>query len=73
MLIEQSTKDNKKLVLNIAFNYGGMQDILNAAKNCPKNKLTLNNFSKYLLTNNTPNVDLLIRTGNEKRISNFLL
>jgi undecaprenyl diphosphate synthase len=49
-----------------------MQDIYNAAKNF-KQQTSMKDFSKLLLTTNLPPVDLLIRTGNEKRISNFLL
>jgi undecaprenyl diphosphate synthase len=71
--VEHDTAHNQhKLTLNICFNYGGMQDILQAAK-LVKKQTTLAQFEKMLLTKNTPAVDLLIRTGNEKRISNFLL
>ena len=69
--------------LNIAMNYGGRSEIINAVKNLQKdfesseNKnisdLTEEKFSSYLYTENQPDVDLLIRTGGEKRISNFLL
>lgn len=62
--LEQRT--NKfKLNLNIFFNYGGIQDINQAAKQ--------KNFSKSLLTSKLPDIDLLIRTSGEKRISNFTL
>jgi undecaprenyl diphosphate synthase len=71
-LVQSSTKLNKKLILNIYFNYGGMQDILQAAQKA-KNIESINDFSKLLLTQELPPVDLLIRTGNEKRLSNFLL
>jgi undecaprenyl diphosphate synthase len=69
--VEESTKNNKKIILNLCFNYGGKQDILyaiNQLKKCPHKK-----FTDLLLTNKLPSVDLLIRTSGEKRISNFLL
>jgi undecaprenyl diphosphate synthase len=72
LLVQAATKHNKKLILNICFNYGGMQDILQAARNAKKCK-TIEDFNRLLLTKDLPPVDLLIRTGNEKRISNFLL
>lgn len=70
--IEEKTKNNNGLKLNIAFNYGSRDEILNACKNVIDNKedLTKDNISKYLYVND---VDLLIRTSGEKRISNFLL
>lgn len=66
------TIHNKKITLTIALNYGGKQDILHAAK-LAKPSTTLKQFESLLLTKHTPSVDLLIRTGGEKRISNFLL
>ena len=70
-----STKDNNKLILNIAINYGSRQEILLAVNNAIKNGqiLTENEFSDLLYTRNQPDVDLLIRPGGEKRLSNFLL
>lgn len=70
-----STKDNNKLILNIAINYGSRQEILLAVNNAIKNGqiLTENEFSNLLYTRNQPDVDLLIRPGGEKRLSNFLL
>jgi undecaprenyl diphosphate synthase len=74
---EEKTKGNKKMVLNIALNYGGKQEILNAVNKIIKEEIKENIdekfFSKYLYTKDTPYPDLLIRTGGEKRISNFLL
>lgn len=70
--IQNKTKLNNKLILTIAFNYGGKQDILNAAKLSNKNT-TIKDFDRLLLTKFLPDVDLLIRTSGEKRISNFLL
>ena len=79
---EKETKNNKTLTLQIAFNYGAKQEITNAVQNIAKDvlsgKLDINNIKedtvqKYLYTKNVPDPDLLIRTGGEKRISNYLL
>ena len=79
---EEKTKDNKELLLNVAFSYGSRQEIANAAKKmCMeyKNKEFSseenieNIFSKFLYTSDCPDPDLLIRTSGEYRISNFLL
>ena len=76
------TRDNKKMLLNLALNYGGRSEILNAAKQVAEQvkegKLKLSNldeltFSRFLYTNGQPDPDLLIRTSGEQRISNFLL
>ena len=75
------TNKKKNLTLTIAVNYGGKQeilmavekylaDILNRKIKCVKN---INNFEKYLFNYDFPNIDLLIRTGGEKRLSNFML
>ena len=70
-----STKDNDKLILNIAINYGSRQEILRAVNTAIKDGeiLTDDEFSNLLYTRNQPDVDLLIRPGGEKRLSNFLL
>lgn len=70
-----STKDNDKLILNIAINYGSRQEILRAVNTAIEDGeiLTDNEFSNLLYTRNQPDVDLLIRPGGEKRLSNFLL
>ena len=72
---ERKTINNKKLQINLALNYGSKLELINAFKELKKNKKTVNekNISKYLQTKNSPNPDLLIRTGNTKRLSNFLL
>jgi undecaprenyl diphosphate synthase len=72
---EKKTSDNKKLQLNLALNYGSKFEIINAIKKIKKkkDKITEKNFIKYLQTKNIPDPDLLIRTGNTKRLSNFLL
>lgn len=74
---EELTKDNKKGILNIAINYGGHSEIIDAIKNIVKDKISENEineklFEKYLYTKELPPVDLLIRTGEEQRTSNFL-
>jgi undecaprenyl diphosphate synthase len=72
---EKKTSKNKQLQINLALNYGSKNEIINAAKLILKNKKTLskNNIEKFLYTKNIPNPDLLIRTGNTNRLSNFLL
>ena len=72
---EKKTSSNKKLQLNIALNYGSKLEIINALKKIKNNKdnITEKNFIKYLQTKDIPDPDLLIRTGNTKRLSNFLL
>ena len=72
---EKKTKKNKKLQINLALNYGSKNELINAFKNLQKNRDYINekNLSKYLLTKNIPDPDILIRTGNTKRLSNFLL
>ena len=73
--LQSQCKKNDGLKLNIALNYGGQKEIVNAVNRSLKNKrrITMNDIEKSLDTANLPNVDLLIRTGGEKRISNFLL
>ncbi|MCA5587947.1 isoprenyl transferase [Finegoldia magna] len=70
-----STKDNDKLILNIAINYGSRQEILKAVNTAIEKGeiLTDDEFSNLLYTRKQPDVDLLIRPGGEKRLSNFLL
>ena len=72
---EKMTSKNKELQINLALNYGSKFELINAFKNLQKNKDKINekNLKKYLLTKNIPDPDLLIRTGNTKRLSNFLL
>ena len=72
---EKKTSKNTKLQINLALNYGSKLELINAFKNLRKKKQNINekNLSKYLLTKNIPDPDLLIRTGNTKRLSNFLL
>ena len=74
-LSEKKTSKNNKLQINLALNYGSKTELINAFKNLKKNKEIVNekNLSKHLLTKNIPDPELLIRTGNTKRLSNFLL
>ena len=74
-LSEEITKNNTKLQINLALNYGSKIEIINAFKILSKKKEKINekNLKKYLLTKDIPDPDLLIRTGNTKRLSNFLL
>ena len=76
--IEQLTKKNKKAILNIALSYGGRADIIEAIKKIvrlkvPPKEVNEELVSKYLWTKAQPDPDLIIRTGKEKRISNFLI
>ena len=80
--IIENTKNNSGMVLTLALSYGGKQEIFNAVKNISQKVkngiICLDNFddsiiNDHLYTKNLPNVDLLIRTGGEQRISNFLL
>ena len=72
---EQITKYNKKLQINLALNYGSKSELIDAINSLKRKKIpfTEKNIDKHLYTKNTPNPDLLIRTGNTKRLSNFLL
>ena len=72
---EKKTTSNKKLQINIALNYGSKEELLNAMKfiKQKKQRITAKNIEKNLYTKDIPNPDLLIRTGNTKRLSNFLL
>tara|TARA_B100000941_G_C28438614_1_gene518403 strand:+ start:158 stop:826 length:669 start_codon:yes stop_codon:yes gene_type:complete len=66
------TKKNKKVLVNLAINYGSKIEILSAAKKTNK-KINIKNFEKNLYTSNIPNPDILVRTGGQKRLSNFML
>ncbi len=72
---EKKTSKNSKLQLNLALNYGSKDEILNAIKKIKKSGDIINeiNLNKYLLTKNIPDPQILIRTGNTRRLSNFLL
>ena len=66
------TKKNKRIIVNLAINYGSKNEILNAL-NKIKNKITMSNFENNLYSKNLPNPDILIRTGGHNRLSNFML
>ena len=72
---EKKTSKNTKLQINLALNYGSKTELIGAFKKIKKSKKIISEKSieKYLLTKNIPDPDLLIRTGNTKRLSNFLL
>ena len=72
---EKLTKKNTNLQVNLALNYGSKKEIINSFKILKKKKIKINenNLTNHLYTKNLPDPDLLIRTGNTKRLSNFLL
>jgi len=72
---EKKTLENNKLQINLALNYGAKDEILQAVRKLNKSskKITENNIDDNLFTRGIPDPDLLIRTGNTKRLSNFLL
>ena len=72
---EKKTSKNNKLQINLALNYGSKFELISAFKKLSKNNESINetNFEKYLQTKNIPDPDLIIRTGNTNRLSNFLL
>ena len=75
ILSEKKTSKNKRLQINLALNYGSKQEILNTIKilNKSNKKITEKNIEENLFTKGIPDPDLLIRTGNTQRLSNFLL
>ena len=75
-LIENKTFNNNRIVISLALNYGSKEEILNACKiisNKKKKKISIEKFEENLYTKNIPDPDLMIRTGGNKRLSNFLL
>ena len=73
--VEILTKKNFKLQINVALNYGSRQEIVSTLKKLNKKKTLINDktISQNLYTKNIPDPDILIRTGNTNRLSNFLL
>jgi undecaprenyl diphosphate synthase len=72
------TKNNDQLVLNVAFNYGGRAEVVDATKRIiqagiPADEVTEELFGQYLYTAGQPDPDMIIRTAGELRVSNFLL
>ena len=75
-IIQKKTINNKTITLNLALNYGAKDEILNALKmlvNQFKKKINHKNFEKNLYTYGMPDPEILIRTGGNKRLSNFML
>ena len=77
-IITETSSANKGIVITLALNYGGRSDIISAIKKIFQNnkkieRINENEFKKYTLNNDLPDPDLLIRTGGEMRLSNFLL
>ena len=72
---EKRTSLNAKIQINLALNYGSKQELIDAFKTIQKKKEKINekNIVKNLLTKNIPDPEILIRTGNTKRLSNFML
>ena len=70
--VVQKTRKNKKIIVNLAINYGSRDEIVNACKKT-KGKISTRSLSKNLYTKSLPNPDILIRTGGHKRLSNFML
>ena len=72
---EKLTSNNKKLQINLALNYGSKNEIIDGIKSLIKNKknITIKNISESLYTKDIPDPDILIRTGETNRLSNFLL
>ena len=72
---EKLTSKNKRLQINLALNYGSKSELVNSLNSIKKKNIKINekNITKNLYTRNIPDPDILIRTGNTKRLSNFLL
>ena len=68
----QKKKKNKKIIVNLAINYGAKQEIIIATKKIKKN-INQKNLAKSLYTKDIPNPEILIRTGGHQRLSNFML
>jgi undecaprenyl diphosphate synthase len=75
LLAENKTKNNKKLQINLALNYGSKSEIIYSINKLKKKKLqfTAKNLETYLYTKDIPDPEILIRTGNTNRLSNFML
>ena len=73
--MEKLTSRNKNIQINMALNYGSREEIINTFRILNRKNLKINakNFEKFLYTSGIPDPDILIRTGNTNRISNFLI
>jgi undecaprenyl diphosphate synthase len=72
------TKDNRRLILNVAFNYGGRDEIVQAVRRIiqdgiPAEQVTEGLLTSYMYTGDLPDPDLIVRTSGELRVSNFLI
>ena len=70
--VVKKTKKNKRIIVNLAINYGSRDEIINACIKT-KGRINVKSLSKNLYTQRLPNPDILIRTGGHKRLSNFML
>ncbi len=71
--VTEKTKDNTSNCINLVFNYGGRDEIINSIKKINKKKINKDNVMKNLYTSESNDPDLIIRTGGEFRLSNFML
>ena len=69
----KKTNKNKKILVNLALNYGSKKELINTFKKIKNKKITENKIKNNLYTKNIPDPDILIRTGGKKRLSNFML
>ena len=69
----RKTKKNKKILVNLALNYGSKKELINTFKKIKNKKISENTMKNNLYTKNIPDQDILIRTGGKKRLSNFML
>ena len=70
---EKKTKKNKRILINLALNYGSKRELINSFKKIKLSKISEVNIKNNLYTKNIPDPDILIRTGGKKRLSNFML
>ena len=71
--VTKKTENNNFRCINLVFNYGGRDEIISAIKKLEDKKINKENLTKYLYTSNSKDPDLIIRTGGEIRLSNFML
>ena len=71
--VQKKTKENTGIQINLAFNYSAREEIIQALKQIMTNKKNVNEFESYLYSKGIPDPDLIIRTGGELRMSDFLL
>ena len=70
--VTKKTNKNKKIIVNLAINYGSRDEIVDACKKTKK-KINLDSLTRNLYTKKLPDPDILIRTGGHRRLSNFML